>query len=87
MPHTVGKNGENRYCSEEIREKQKIIQELISSIPGWSCRKFYSLYCTEDLNSDDEHEHKTCMERMKKQIKTQQKKLKHLLPLINTFYL
>lgn len=85
MPHTVGKNGENGDYSKEICEKQKILRDLIDSA-GWSVRKFYSLYCSEIQNFDDENEHKACMEKLKKQITTQQKSCKTLVAMNNYIF-
>lgn len=84
MPRVIGKNGEKTDFSDEISEKQRLIQTHLACM-GWSVRQFADRYCYDNNNYEiGDTDHKNCIDKIKKQM-TLKCKTKKILGELNKF--
>ena len=84
MPRVIGKNGEKTDFSDEIFEKQRLIQTHLACM-GWSVRQFADRYCYDKNNYEiGDTDHANCIEKIKKQL-TLKCKTKKILGELNKF--
>lgn len=84
MPRVAGKNGEKTGFSDEISEKQKLIQTHLTCV-GWSIRQFADRYCYDNNNFEtNDTDHINCIEKIRKQI-TSRCKTRKILGELNKY--